>query len=356
MSDLKRFDIQGGQIIAVYEYEEGQWELDSIDSDERYTLSGADVLYQERDDNGLETYLYTDPDGDGIFTAIDDDDSESSSDDTSQPDDDLYRFDIEGTEVVAVYELDDGRWEREFIEFNESYRLDGDQVIKTEVEHGEVEQTIYLARGNGEYIEIESFSTAQETPEDLPSHVSFGQSLSAGEKQDLIELYVTIAGRAPDAGGLRYWMQQMEEGLEIDDIAEAMWHTDDAELLYPRELGIRQMVSRVYENVLSRRADDEGLDYWESVWEEQGAVATMRHMIESIRAYRGPDDNANRSQQLFEDKTMMGGYLALTRNSDDLDTAEELFEQLEEGESLEALYQQANALTQVPTYPDWLIG
>ena len=58
-------------------------------------------------------------------------------------DQDQYRFNIRDGLVVGVQEWDDGLWKNDRIDANESYTLDGRDVLKTEREYGYNEVTRY---------------------------------------------------------------------------------------------------------------------------------------------------------------------------------------------------------------------
>ncbi len=72
-------------------------------------------------------------------------------------DKDLYRFTFSGNDVVAVEEFDDGRWEAERIERDETYTREGNVVFKKETERSgtHVEITRYEdADGDGVFVEV----------------------------------------------------------------------------------------------------------------------------------------------------------------------------------------------------------
>lgn len=158
-----------------------------------------------------------------------------------------------------------------------------------------------------------------------------------GEKTiDLIEMYVTIAGRAPDAGGLAFWSEVMEGGKTIDYIAGEMWETADAKTIYPRSMTTEEVVTAVYGNVLNRSPDDEGLNYWVERWDDNGPVDTMLEMIHAINTYSGNLPEGIAARELFLEKVDIGGFLSITQASDDLALARSAFAFLEDGNSLEA--------------------
>ena len=70
-------------------------------------------------------------------------------------DTDYLRFTIKGSTVVAVEEFDDGRWEAEEMDSDESYSINGNTIIKTEYDDGRQEFTTYSdENGDGIYSEI----------------------------------------------------------------------------------------------------------------------------------------------------------------------------------------------------------
>lgn len=76
-------------------------------------------------------------------------------------DSDLYRFTIQNGKVVGVEEFDDGRWEFERIDADESYTVEGRDIIKTEWEHGGTEITRYSDdNGDGLYVETSEVRTS----------------------------------------------------------------------------------------------------------------------------------------------------------------------------------------------------
>ena len=67
IKDLMRFDIDGQEVVGVYEYEHGRWEIEGIDWDEVYAYRDGVVTKIGSEHGHLEVTQYTDFDGDGIF-------------------------------------------------------------------------------------------------------------------------------------------------------------------------------------------------------------------------------------------------------------------------------------------------
>lgn len=63
------FDIENGEVTAVFELDDGVWKPKSIDDDgsETYTVDGADVIRTEVKPFGTEITRYSDTDLDGVY-------------------------------------------------------------------------------------------------------------------------------------------------------------------------------------------------------------------------------------------------------------------------------------------------
>lgn len=177
--DYYRFDLVEGAVTAVYEFDDGRWERENIDRDETYELQAdGTILKTERERYGLESEVYSDVDADGLYQKT----SKlwSPFDNANSLEQDLlnlagqvssenslisrvgyretYKFVIKNNLVTQVYELDDGVFELERIDANESYVVDGDSVIKTELERHGAEVTRYDdIDGNGLYAKSSHF-------------------------------------------------------------------------------------------------------------------------------------------------------------------------------------------------------
>jgi uncharacterized delta-60 repeat protein len=177
-------------------------------------------------------------------------------------------------------------------------------------------------------------------------------------QRDLLEMYVIITGRAADAGGLAFWSAIVEQGKSLDYVAGEMWDTVDAKALYPRDLPTEQVVTSMYNNILNRDPDTDGLHYWVGQWAANGPVATMREMINALESYAGSDSQVLADKQIFFDKVDIGGYLALTLQNNDLVLARDVFDYLEAGHALQETAFLANPQLEAigePQVDPWLI-
>ncbi|KRB85143.1 hypothetical protein ASE07_21510 [Noviherbaspirillum sp. Root189] len=81
-------------------------------------------------------------------------------------------------------------------------------------------------------------------------------------RTDVANLYVSLFGRAPERDGLGYWVNQMDAGKTIAEVAQEMYNTEPARATYPTYLTNEEIVGKFYSNVLGRTADAEGLAFW----------------------------------------------------------------------------------------------
>jgi len=83
-------------------------------------------------------------------------------------------------------------------------------------------------------------------------------------QSDLAELYTTFFNRAPDAGGLAYWVDNITTGkLTLTQVAKN-WMTQQSEGLtsFPATLTNVQFIEKIYTNILGRASDASGAQYW----------------------------------------------------------------------------------------------
>lgn len=158
-----KFNIQNGAVSAVYEIKNGRTQLEKMDRDETWSVNGNDVVKTEFDDGRLETTVYTDVNGDGIYMKG----SKSYGPYSPLPpsgtpsvpgytySQDGYTFDMADGAITAVYEIERGVSRQERIDYNESWAIQGSDVVKTELEHGITETSVYSdTNGDGVYSKV----------------------------------------------------------------------------------------------------------------------------------------------------------------------------------------------------------
>jgi subtilisin family serine protease len=75
-------------------------------------------------------------------------------------------------------------------------------------------------------------------------------------------LYQAAFNRTPDAGGLGYWIAQMDKGLGLREVAGDFARSDEFKALYGASPSNADVVTHLYGNVLHRAPDAGGAAYW----------------------------------------------------------------------------------------------
>ncbi len=65
-----KFNIANGAVTAVYEIKNGRAKFEKMDRDETWTVDGANIVKTESEHGRIETTIYSDINGDGIFAKM----------------------------------------------------------------------------------------------------------------------------------------------------------------------------------------------------------------------------------------------------------------------------------------------
>jgi Ca2+-binding RTX toxin-like protein len=153
MSKSYKFTITNGNVVAVYEIENGRTKLDRIDSNETWTYDAAtnQVTRTETERGQVETTVFGDLNNDGIFAKL----AQSSTMDGSLLAPKGYQFTIVDGQVTAIFKVEHGIVAPKAFEAGDTWSVLDGQVIKTETEHGLTETTVYAdADGDGIFLKI----------------------------------------------------------------------------------------------------------------------------------------------------------------------------------------------------------
>ena len=79
----------------------------------------------------------------------------------------------------------------------------------------------------------------------------------------LVRLYHSTFNREADKSGIGWWANQLDKtDLTLEDVALKFMGSVEFVGLYPDGLTQEEFVTLLYNNVLGRDPDDEGLEYW----------------------------------------------------------------------------------------------
>ena len=108
------------------------------------------------------------------------------------------------------------------------------------------------AEGTDTLINIERLQFTDET-------IAFDLGGNAGQAY---RLYQAAFDRVPDQGGLGYWIDQMDGGMRLSQVATGFINSAEFKTLYGNNPSNSELVTLLYDNVLHRAPDAGGYAYW----------------------------------------------------------------------------------------------
>ncbi|RLA76021.1 MAG: hypothetical protein DRG30_03745 [Epsilonproteobacteria bacterium] len=143
-----------------------------------------------------------------------------------------------------------------------------------------------------------SAPTPPKPPKPTPSQVT---------ETEVTELYVATFLRAPDAGGLNYWVY--DSGLGIQGIASSFFLQPETQAKYPPDTLIGDFVNTVYQNLFNRYPGQAGYDYWvDALYYE--TIPPSLFILAVINGAQGED------AIIMDNKTRVGEHYANSGQTD----------------------------------------
>jgi len=141
----------------------------------------------------------------------------------------------------------------------------------------------------------------------------------------LVQLYVATFGRAPDAAGMAYWVNQISTGaMTLEQTAKSFFVQPEAQSWYPPTQATGDFIDTVYQNVLNRASDSAGKDYWTTQL-NTGAVDKATFVLAIINgALANTSTQGLIDAQLLNNKTEAGLWFATASGSNDVTLATQL--------------------------------
>ena len=112
-------------------------------------------------------------------------------------------------------------------------------------------------------------------------------SVTPADQIDISALYAAFWNRAPDSTGFGYWCDVLASGqATIDEIATTMRNLPEGVAAYPTWSTNEQLVTEVYQNVFNRAPDAGGLAFWTQAL-DQGRATFPELVVDMIEAAHG---------------------------------------------------------------------
>jgi hypothetical protein len=111
-----------------------------------------------------------------------------------------------------------------------------------------------------------------------------------GDARAVARLYSAAFDREPESGGLNFWIDSLEKGQSLLQIAEKFRNSPEFKSRYGA-LGNTEFVAQLYRNILGREGEDAGLAFWLDKLESGTSQAlVLRQFSESPENRRKTDD------------------------------------------------------------------
>ena len=156
------------------------------------------------------------------------------------------------------------------------YGYGGDDVINggagSDVVHFSNRYNEYNIRSEGgvilvsKYTSVNSTSFSSQTVLHEVERIQFyDRALSSSadiNASQAYRIYQAAFDRKPDAGGLGFWVKQIDNGSTLETIATGFMQSAEFKSTYGENPSNKVLVEKFYQNVLHRAPDAGGLNYW----------------------------------------------------------------------------------------------
>ena len=134
--------------------------------------------------------------------------------------------------------------------------------------------------------------------------------------ESVVEMYIAYFNRAPDAVGLAFWGTAFASGMSLEEIATEFATQPETLATYPEDMSNLRFVAEVYENVLGRAPDIDGLLFWSEQLDE-GVIGRGGFILAVLDGVQ--DGSADRAY--LDQKTDLGALFAVHRGMSNTDAA-----------------------------------
>lgn len=116
-----------------------------------------------------------------------------------------------------------------------------------------------------------------------------------GTAGQIYRLYQAAFDRAPDAEGLGFWLDGIDAGTSLLDVATGFLATSEFQTIYGVDPTPADFVAKLYLNILGREGEAAGLAYWE------GQINSGISMAQVLASFSETQENRTGAEGLIED-------------------------------------------------------
>ncbi len=150
--------------------------------------------------------------------------------------------------------------------------------------------------------------------------------IKIAQQTEISQLYVALFNRAPDSGGLVYWVNALNDGVSLEKIAQDFYISNEGHDIYGGDLGSQQFIKKIHKIMPGGSGNKAGVDKWAAQIDIQGKTqgAVMVEMINALLSDVRQDPDVAATQTLFKAQVAASVEYAIAGN-----TAEEAHAVLE---------------------------
>jgi hypothetical protein len=102
-------------------------------------------------------------------------------------------------------------------------------------------------------------------------------------------IYQAAFARTPDKAGLGFWINSLDHGANMPDVAQGFINSQEYQSVYGLVSSNRELVTKYYANILHRAPEAAGLEYWTDVLDRKAAsvAQVLANISESPENHNG---------------------------------------------------------------------
>lgn len=120
---------------------------------------------------------------------------------------------------------------------------------------------------------------------------------TTGTNAQAYRIYQAAFDRTPDLLGLGYWMSEMAQGMNVVEVAARFIDSDEFKQLYGFSPTPATFITRLYQNVLDRTPDSEGLAWWSNEMQTNPSKTLHKVLADFSES---PENQANVATQIAQ--------------------------------------------------------
>lgn len=286
-------DDRGATLSAQYSYMDGHGTLETVVSDPEAPVpfpEGQGTNNRQDDDTSDDEVSDGDSEEDDVELAV------------TTPEDDVVTITSAMSRVDGLGGYDTAILTGDQTDYTITFSPDGVAVTdRTADGLGIVELE------NFEFLDFGTEIPAFDGPMDL-SQFGGHTGLDQESFESLVEMYIAYFNSAPDAVGLAFWGTAYANGMSLQEIANEFAGQPETSEIYPVDASNVKFVADVYQNVLGRAADIDGLRFWSNALNE-GDTERGEFILAMLNGVEDGSDD----REYLDQKTDLGALFAVHR-------------------------------------------